>query len=157
MGYLIKIMKSLLSLVLPGNPNDNASRRFLKGGRKAYAFAFGQPAILGEDGSERGISGLLPSDDQTNSTATVQLTKRVNYLTHTAATVTAYLPPVAGELREVVVIKNGANGVTVTKATTDATNIILSAAAAAGSTNTVASATAARYLSDGTNWFRVTT
>lgn len=149
-------MKSFLSLVLPANPRDNANRRFLKGGRKAYAFAFGQPAILGDDGSERGICSLLPTDDQTDSTQTVQLTKRLNYLTHSAiGTVIAYLPPVAGELREIIVIKNGTYGVTVTKATTDAANIIFSAAAAAGSTNTVATATAARYLSDGTNWYRV--
>lgn len=150
-------MKSLLNLILPENPSDSASRRYLKGGRKAFAFAFGQPAILGDSGSERGLLGLLPDDAQTDSTATVALTKRVNYLTHTAGTVTATLPPVSGELREIIVIKNGANGVTVTKASADAANIILSAAAAAGSTNTVATATAARYLSNGTNWFRTDT
>lgn len=150
-------MKSILSLILPGNPTDNANRRFLKGGRKAFAFAFGQPAFLGEDGSELGLNGLIPSDTQTDSTVTVALTKRVNYLTHTAATVTATLPLVSGELREIIVIKNGASGVTVTKATADASNIILSAASAAGSTNTVATATSARYLSNGTNWYRVAT
>lgn len=148
-------MKSLLSLVLPANPRDNANRRFLKGGRKAYAFAFGQPAILGDDGSERGICSLLPTDDQTNSTAAVALTKRVNYLTYTVGTVTATLPPVAGELREIMVIKNGAQKVEVKKAAADASNIILSAGSPAGDANDVLTATAARYLSDGTNWYRV--
>lgn len=150
-------MKSLLSLILPSNPTDNANRRYLKNGRKAYAFAFGQPAVLGEDGTEIGLQGLLPADAKTDSTATVALNKRVNYLTHAAGTVTATLPLVSGDLREIIVIKNGANGVTVTKASADASNIILSAAAAAGSTNTVATATAARYLSDGTNWYRTDT
>ena len=147
-------MKSLFSLILPGNASQSASRRYLKGGRKGFAFAYGQPAVLGDDGSERGLQGLLPTDSKTDATNAVALNKRVNYLTHTAGTVTATLPSVSGELREIFVIKNGANGVTVTKASADASNIILSAAAAAGSTNTVATATSARYLSDGTYWYR---
>jgi hypothetical protein len=154
MGYLINIMKSLLSLILPSNPSGSASRRFLKGGRKAFAFAFGQPAVLGDDGSERGLQGLLPDDTVTDSGTTVNLTSRVTYLTSTS-TVTANLPLVAGELREIIVIKNGANAATVTKASADSSNIILSAAAVAGSTNSVATATAGRFLSDGTYWYRV--
>ena len=148
-------MKSLLSLILPSNPNGSANRRFLKGSRKGLGFAYGQLAMLGDDGSERGVVAPLPADTTTDSTATVALTTRVNYLTHAAGTVTATLPSVSGELREIIVIKNGANGVTVTKASADSANIILSAAAAAGSTNTVATATSGRYLSDGTNWYRV--
>ena len=157
MGYLINIMKSLFSLILPANASISANRRYLKAGRKALAFAYGQPVVLGEDGSERGIQGLISTDAQTDSTDTVALTKRVNYLTHAAGTITATLPLVAGELREIIVIKRGANGVTVTKASDDAASIILSAAAAAGSTNTVATNTAARYLSDGTYWYRTDT
>lgn len=145
----------LLSLILPGNPTDNVSRRYLKDGQRGFGFAYGQPAMLADDGVELGINVPLPADVQTDSTATVALTKRVNYLTHAAGTVTATLPSVSGSLREIIVIKNGANGVTVTKASADASNIILSAAAAAGSTNTVATATVGRYLSDGTNWYRV--
>jgi hypothetical protein len=147
-------MKSLLSLILPSNPNGSASRRFLKGGRKAFGFAFGQPAILGDDGSERGLVTPLPADTTTDATTTVALTTRVTYLTATS-TVTATLPLVAGELREIIVIKNGAAAATVTKASADSANIILSAAAAAGSTNSVATATSGRFLSDGTNWYRV--
>ncbi len=148
-------MKSILSLVLPENPRGDASRRFLKGGRKAFAFAYGQPAILGDNESQRGLQGLLPSDAQTKSDATVSLTKRVNYLTHTAATVEASLPPVAGELREIVVIKNGANAVNVNINSTDTGNICLSASAAATTKFVVATATSGRFLSDGTNWYRV--
>lgn len=148
-------MKSLLSLILPGNPEQSASRRYLKGGRKAFGFAFGQPAILGDDDSERGLQGLLPDDAQTATGATATLSKRVNYLTHAAAVVEAALPPVAGELREIVVIKNGANAVNVNINSGDTGNICLSAAAAATTKFVVAAATAGRFLSDGTNWYRV--
>ncbi len=150
-------MKSILSLILPRNTTRSLNRRYLKDGRAAIGFAYGQPAVADEDGTERGLLGLLPADSQTDSTATVALTKRMNYLTHAAGTVTATLPLVSGQLRDITVIKNGANGVTVTKASADAANIILSAAAAAGSTNTVATATAANFKSNGTNWFRTDT
>lgn len=148
-------MKSLLSLILPSNPSETASRRYLKNGRKAFAFAFGQPAILGDDGSERGLQGLLPDDSQTVTGATATLNKRVNYLTHTAATVEAALPPVAGELRDVTVIKNGANGVNVNINSADTGNICLTASAAATTKFVVATATAGRFMSNGTNWYRV--
>lgn len=159
-GFLLnglpdKIMKSLVSLILPSNPDISASRRYLKNGRKAFAFAFGQPAILGDDGSERGLQGLLPTDAQSDSTATVTLDKRVNYLSHAAATVEAELPPVDGELREVVVIKNGANDVNVNINSADTGNICLSASAAAANKFVVATATAGKFLSDGTYWYRV--
>jgi hypothetical protein len=148
-------MKSILSLILPGNSDQSPSRRFLKGGRKAYAFSHGQPVILGDDDSERGIQGLISTDAKTDSTATVSLNKRVNYLTHTAAAVEAALPPVAGELRDVTVIKNGANAVNVNINSGDTGNICLTATAAATTKFVVATATAGRFLSDGTNWYRI--
>lgn len=152
---LDKIMKGFLNLILPGNPSDNCSRRGLKEGRRAFGFSFGQPAILADDGTELGLSAPLPGDCQTADTATVSLNKRVNYLTYTTGTVTGNLPPVNGQLRDIYVIKRGTNDVAVTKASADAANIILSAAFAAASSSTVATNTSARFLSNGTNWFRV--
>jgi len=148
-------MKGFLNLILPGNPSDNCNRRGLKEGRRAFGFSFGQPAVLADNGVELGLNAPLPTDSQTNSTATVALTKRINYLTYTAGNVAATLPPVSGQLRDIWVIKNGASDAVVTKASTDATNIMRSALVAAGNSNTVATLTSARFLSDGTNWYRV--
>lgn len=142
----------LLSLVLP----KNANWRYLKKGRKGLGFEEGvlSTRVTGSDYSV-GVNAPIPGEVTSDSTNTVAITKRVNYLTHSAGGVTATLPLVAGDLREVFIIKNGANDVTVNINGGDSGNIILSAAAAASNTDTVATATTARYLSDGTSWYRV--
>lgn len=156
-GRIVKtpIMKSFLNLILPGNPLQRMSGRGVKDGRKAYGFSFGQPAFRDGDGVAQGINAPLPADVTVNATATINITTRVNYLTYAAGTVTANMPPVAGVLRDVYIIKNGANGVTVNRFGTDTGNIFLSAGAAAGTSATVATATVARFVSDGTSWYRV--
>lgn len=147
-------MKGFLNLILPGNPSDNCNRRGLKEGRRAFGFSFGQPAVLADNGVELGLNAPLPSDVDTHSTTPVNLTKRLNYCTHTAAAQVVFLPPVAGQLRDVWVIKNGANQATVTINAADSGNIILSGAVA-NTNSAVATTTTARFLSNGTNWFRV--
>lgn len=144
-------MKTLLSLILP----ENSTFRYLKNGRKGIGFIEGQLVTRSADGTIVGVSTPTAAETATDSTATVTLSQRVNYLTHAAATVEAALPPVAGELREVIVIKNGANGVNVNINSGDTGNICLSASAAATTKFVVATATAGRFLSDGTNWYRV--
>lgn len=144
-------MKTILSLILP----ENSVFRYLKNGRKGIGFSEGQLVTRSAAGTVVGVSTPTATETVTNSTATVTITQRLNYLTHTAAVVEAALPPVAGDLREVIVIKNGANAVNVNINSGDTGNICLSAAAAAATKFVVATATAGRFLSDGTYWYRV--
>lgn len=144
-------MKTLLSLILP----ENSVFRYLKKGRKGIGFIEGQLVTRSAAGTIVGVSTPTAAETATNSSATVALNQRVNYLTHTSATVEAALPPVAGDLREVIVIKNGANGVNVNINSADTGSICLSASAAAATKFVVATATAGRFLSDGTYWYRV--
>lgn len=142
----------LLSLILP----QNANWRYLRGGRKGLGFEGGVLAtrVTGSTASV-GVNAPISTDVTTDATNTVAITTRVNYLTHAAGAVTATLPLVSGDVREVIIIKNGANDVTVNINGADSGNIILSAGAAAGNSDTVSTATTARYLSDGTSWYRV--
>lgn len=143
-------MKTILSLVLP----VNATWRYINKGRKAIGFKAGTLVTRSATGVEIGVGQLASGDTQTLSATPANLTKRLNYCTHAAATQVVFLPPVTGELRDVWVIKNGANAATVTINAADSGNIILSGAAAS-TTSSVATTTTARFLSNGTNWFRV--
>jgi hypothetical protein len=73
-----------------------------------------------------------------------------------AATSQLTFPPVAGPLRYFTVIKNGAGTCTVTRHPANTGNIILSGTAAAGTSATIATTAVATFVSDGTNWYRVT-
>ena len=148
-------MKSILALILPGNPTSNANRRYMKDGRRGFGFSYGLPAILGDADAETGLSTLLPDDAVTISTTPATLTKRMNYLTHAAATQVVYLPIVSGAVRDVWIIKNGANGATVNISASDSGNILKSGGAVAGTSATVATTATARFMSDGTSWYRV--
>lgn len=139
------------SIILP----NNAVWRYLAKGKSGIGFEGGVFATrkFGDEYAT-GVNVPVSTDIQTDSTATVELNKRINVCTHTAGTVTGNLPPVAGNLREIIVIKQGANNVTVTKDSGDAANIVKSAAGN-GNTATVTTATEGRFLSDGTYWYRV--
>jgi hypothetical protein len=141
----------MFSLVLP----QTAFWRYVSSGRKAIGFVGGVlcTKIFGAT-DPVGVNTPLSTDVATDSTASVTMTKRIYVLTHAAAPVTAYLPPVAGDVRDVTVIKQGANDVTVTKDAGDAANIVKSPAGN-GDTATVTTATLGRFLSDGTYWYRV--
>lgn len=142
-------MKSLLSLILPSNPSDNASRRYLKNGRKAFAFSFGQPAVLSDDGTERGLQGLLPADVDADVANAATITTRLSIASGTTPTIT--LPAVDGELREVILL-NGASG----NCTLDtAGSVKIFTGTADADTLVIATAKAVRLLSDGTRWYHV--
>jgi hypothetical protein len=142
------------SLQLPSNDDGNGLFRWRKKGYKRLGFLYGAMVVQHSDGTFVGATAAPTPDEITTIAGTpATITTRVNYVTHTS-TVTAYLPLVAGPLREVSVVKNGANGVTVTINPSDTGNIILSAAAAAGTTSTVATATSAKFVSDGVFWYR---
>ena len=144
-------MKRILSLVLP----TKSTWRYITKGRKGIGFKDGTLVTRSANGVEIGVGQLAVGDVSATLTATpANLTKRLNYCTHTGAAQVVYLPLVAGELRDVWVIKNGAQQATVTINAGDSGNIILSGAAAA-TTSVVATTTTARFLSNGTNWFRV--
>ena len=145
-------MKSILSLILPSNPNGSANRRFLKGSRKGFGFAFGQPAILGDAGAETGLQGLLPDDVQTAITADAgTVTQRcVKFSGRTAATA-ATIPSPDGELRELLIQNANTSSGIVTVATDPVTTIGGAHVAPAA----IAINTPARFLSNGTVWTRV--
>jgi hypothetical protein len=145
-------MKSLTSLILP----KDSIFRYLKGGRMGLGFKGSQLVTKDEDGNVRGVTVPLPGTVQniTADPASLVITKRFTYITYAAGTAAVVLPPVAGSLRYITIIKNGANGCTATKATADAANICLSGAAAA-SLFTIATGTSATFVSDGTYWYRV--
>jgi len=73
-----------------------------------------------------------------------------------AATSQLTFPPVAGVLRNFTVIKNGAGTCTVTRHPANTGNIILSGTAAAGTSASIATTAVATFISDGTNWYRIT-
>jgi hypothetical protein len=143
-------MKTLLSLILP----ENSVFRYLKNGRKGIGFNGGALVTRNADGTEVGVAELAAADVASTITGTTgTVTKRLTLCTSTSA-VTLTLPPVAGSLRDVIVIKQGANKCAVTKVSTDASNIVVSGAGSADSSD-VATASHGRFLSDGTKWYRV--
>lgn len=147
-------MKSILTLILPGNATTKANRRYMRNGRKGIGFSYGQPVVLNDDGTETSLLGTVEEDVTSDDSKTVVLGKRLTYLTNTSANVNAVLPPVGGSLRHLVVIKNGAHDVKVTKHEDDPEKIILSGHAPSD-TSKIESGSSATFISNGTNWFRV--
>ena len=85
------------------------------------------------------VMGIAPTGEI--STTAVSVTAATRVLTVTGTTSTITLPAASGVLREVIVINGGSGAVTMS-------------ALAAGSA-TVSTATSARFLSNGTGWYRV--
>jgi len=146
-------MKRLLSLILPDNEGITISRRYLLAGRKALGFQDKQLVVAGPNGLEQGVNCLTADDvGATVSTNAQNLIARLNYLTVNA--ITAKLPPVAGELRDVTVIKNGAGNCVVSRSASDSGSIVISGAGE-GTSATIISGGQGRFLSNGTIWYRV--
>jgi len=144
-------MKSILSLILPDNRGTNISRRYLKNGRKAIGFQDRQLVVASPSGVENGIQSITADDLQEFTGVTATITRRVNrFSTQTATTaVTATLPAVNGELREVIIIN--ANTSTTTLAVTGGT--ILGASTTVP--DRITSGFTAHFLSNGTSWYRI--
>ena len=148
-GLPDKIMKTILSLVLPAK----STWRYITKGRKGIGFKDGTLVTRDATGVEVGIADLAVGDVGTTITTDAQaLVSRLNYLTVNA--ITATLPLVAGSLRDVTVIKNGAGTCVVSRSGSDSGNIVISGAGA-GTSATILTGGQARFLSNGTNWYRV--
>jgi len=99
------------------------------------------------------INGLSASDVVLAAgDAAVIATRLVIFSGRTAATA-ATLPAASGVLRDII-IQNANTSAGAVTVTSPSTNIYTSASASASATNVIAVATTARYLSDGTNWYR---
>lgn len=142
-------MKNLLSLILPGNPTDNVNRRYLKNGRKGLGFAFGQLAIIADNGAEYGVGSLIPSDVDSDVANGATITTRLSVASGTTPTIT--MPAVDGEIREVWLV-NGASG-NCTLDTSGSVKIFTGTADA--DTLVIATGKTAHLLSNGTKWFHV--
>jgi hypothetical protein len=84
--------------------------------------------------------------------AAVVATRLVIFSGRTAATA-ATIPAASGVLRDIIIQNANTSSGAVT-VTSPSTNIYTSASASASNQSVIAVATTARYLSDGTNWYR---
>ena len=99
------------------------------------------------------INGLSASDVVLAAgDAAVVATRLVIFSGRTAATA-ATIPAASGVLRDLIIQNANTSSGAVT-VTSPSTNIYTSASASASATSVIAVATTARYLSDGTNWYR---
>jgi hypothetical protein len=101
------------------------------------------------------VLGLAPTGDivALAGDAAVVATRLTVFSGRTTATA-ATLPAASGVLREVIVQNANTSSGAVTL-TSPSTNIFSSASASASATSVVAINTNARFLSNGTNWYRV--
>jgi len=151
----IKIMK-LFSLQLPENADGNGLWRWRKKGHKRIGFLGSALVTQNSDGTTTGVSDFATGDvASANITTTSQAisTRFVIFSGRTAATA-ATIPAASGTLRELIIqnVNSSSGAVTITS---PSTNIFSTANASAQATNVIAITTVARYLSDGTSWFRV--
>jgi len=99
------------------------------------------------------INGLSTNDVVLGAgDAAVVATRLVIFSGRTAATA-ATIPAASGVLRDIIIQNANTSSGAVT-VTSPSTNIYTSASASASATSVIAVATTARYLSDGTNWYR---
>jgi hypothetical protein len=99
------------------------------------------------------INGLSASDVVLAAgDAAVVATRLVIFSGRTAATA-ATLPAASGVLRDIILQNANTSSGAVT-VTSPSANIYTSSSATPASTSVIAVATTARYLSDGTNWYR---
>lgn len=84
------------------------------------------------------------------------VSKRLTVFSGRTAATAATIPAASGDLRELFIQNANTSSGAVT-VTSPSTNIYAAGSASAAATNVIAIATCARFLSDGTNWYRVTT
>jgi hypothetical protein len=138
----------ILSLILP----ENSVWRFLRKGRKGIGFNAGALVTRSAAGTEVGISNLAPGDLQTAITADAgTVTKRAVVFSGRTAATAATIPHPSGEIRELLIMNANTSSGIVTVATNPVTTILGAHVAPAA----IAINTPARFLSNGTSWYRV--
>ena len=97
------------------------------------------------------INGLSSTGDVVTSAAgTITVTSKLTLIT-SGTTSTVNLPLPSGVIRDIIVMNGGSGTATATSATA---NIRTSPAPTAATTAAILTATTARFLSDGTIWYR---
>lgn len=97
------------------------------------------------------VFGLAATGDVVTSAAgTITVTSKLTLIT-SGTTSTVNMPLASGALRDIIVM-NGGSGVAT--ATSGTANIRTSPAPTAATTAAIAAGTTARFLSDGTTWYR---
>lgn len=97
------------------------------------------------------INGLSSTGDVTTSVAgTITVSTKLTLIT-SGTTSTVNLPLPSGVIRDIIVMNGGSGTATATSGTA---NIKTSAATTAATTAGILTATTARFLSDGTFWYR---
>lgn len=101
------------------------------------------------------VLGLAPTGDVVAGAGdAAAVTTRLTIFSGRTAATAATLPAASGVLREVLVQNANTSSGAVTL-TSPSTNIFASGSASASATNVVAINTTARFLSNGTSWYRV--
>lgn len=96
------------------------------------------------------INGLSSSDVATSVAGTITVSSRLTLIT-SGTTSTVNLPLPSGALRDIIIMNGGSGSATATSASA---NIKTSAATTAATTAAISTTTPARFLSDGTFWYR---
>ena len=97
------------------------------------------------------INGLSSTGDVVTAVAgTITVTSKLTLIT-SGTTSTVNLPLPSGVIRDIIVMNGGSGAATATSATA---NIKTSAATTAATTASITAGTTARFLSDGTFWYR---
>lgn len=99
------------------------------------------------------INGLSASDVVLAAGDAAVVATRLTIFSGRTAATAATLPAASGVLRDII-IQNANTSAGAVTVTSPSTNIYTSASASASATSVIAVATTARYLSDGTNWYR---
>lgn len=148
-------MKRLLSLVLPENADGTGNFRYGKAGHMHFGFLGSAPVVRTSDGVTTGIAHLATGDVGSNITTTSQaVSTRLTIFSGRTAATAATIPAASGTLRELIIQNANTSSGAVT-VTSPSTNIFGAASASATATSVIAIATVARFLSDGTSWYRV--
>lgn len=103
-----------------------------------------------------GVLGLLPSEATLAAGDAAVISTRLTVFSGRTAATAATIPAASGNLRELRIQNANTSSGAVT-VTSPSTNIRAAGSASASATNVIAIATCATFLSDGTNWYRVTT
>lgn len=97
------------------------------------------------------VFGLAPTGDVATSAAgTITVSTKLTLIT-SGTTSTVNIPAASGVLRDIIIMNGGSGTATATSAST---NIRTPLAPTAASTAPILTGTTARFLSDGTTWYR---
>lgn len=140
----------LLSLILP----EDSTWRYLRKGRKAIGFTGGNLVTRTAEGVEVGVTSLTADEDNMAAGDAEVINTRLTVFSGRTAATAATIPAATGDLRELIIMNANTSSGAVT-ITAPSASIYDAGSATASATDVIAVADCARYLSNGTSWFRV--